>query len=364
MKKQLLLGMALLATVGAFAQEGTDITPANYKVGNPGVELPLSRYVGGITTLQNGNEAYELTTNPNIAAADIWTAIKGDENWNDGLVLIGSGGGMTAAQWDDFMECWNYIDFGGEIGRVGCFITKDCDIADVLNNYAPNRADEWSNLKIITNQFGGGQVNFFTDPKNTPTDGFIRVNFLFNIYNNNFSGNQFIQSFGMRGNQNNNQSEWDGTKYTQDLMPGTDINNDICMEDSGDWDPEKWISLTYDFTATAADAGVSYTPVRIKMFFTANQATKESAMFFKNISFTHFSSGEPEYLSKALIEEVTLKQDLQNPSSDTGGVDSIGIDLNAPVEYYNLQGVKVANPEKGGMYIIKQGKVAKKTVVR
>lgn len=38
------------------------------------------------------------------------------------------------------------------------------------------------------------------------------------------------------------------------------------------------------------------------------------------------------------------------------------IDFNAPVEYYNLQGVRVANPERG-LYIVKQGtKVAKRII--
>ncbi|MCH5241363.1 MAG: hypothetical protein J1F67_02920 [Muribaculaceae bacterium] len=39
------------------------------------------------------------------------------------------------------------------------------------------------------------------------------------------------------------------------------------------------------------------------------------------------------------------------------------IDFNAPVEYYNLNGVKVANPDKG-IYIIRQGNTTKKAVIR
>lgn len=48
--------------------------------------------------------------------------------------------------------------------------------------------------------------------------------------------------------------------------------------------------------------------------------------------------------------------------TNEAGVTSI-LDENAPVEYYNLQGVKVTNPEKG-MYIIKQGKKTAKVIVR
>ena len=49
------------------------------------------------------------------------------------------------------------------------------------------------------------------------------------------------------------------------------------------------------------------------------------------------------------------------------GVDSIeeeeAIDFNAPVEYYNLNGVRVENPDKG-IYIIKQGNKVSKAVIR
>lgn len=44
-------------------------------------------------------------------------------------------------------------------------------------------------------------------------------------------------------------------------------------------------------------------------------------------------------------------------------IDGIEAD-NAAVEYYNLQGVKVANPEKGGMYIVRRGAKVSKEIVR
>lgn len=48
-------------------------------------------------------------------------------------------------------------------------------------------------------------------------------------------------------------------------------------------------------------------------------------------------------------------------SSEESGVDNIAAD-NAPAEYFNLQGVRVANPENG-LYIVRQGgKVSKQLV--
>lgn len=49
---------------------------------------------------------------------------------------------------------------------------------------------------------------------------------------------------------------------------------------------------------------------------------------------------------------------------DQSAIDNIvADDANAPVEYFNLQGVKVQNPENG-LYIKRQGKTVEKVVIR
>jgi hypothetical protein len=48
----------------------------------------------------------------------------------------------------------------------------------------------------------------------------------------------------------------------------------------------------------------------------------------------------------------------------TVAVSEIESDLDAPVEYYSLQGVRIANPEKGSIVIVRQGGSAHKTVIR
>ena len=49
------------------------------------------------------------------------------------------------------------------------------------------------------------------------------------------------------------------------------------------------------------------------------------------------------------------------PDTETA-IESVAVDANAPVEYYNLQGVKVANPENG-LFIKKQGNKAVKVIL-
>lgn len=56
-----------------------------------------------------------------------------------------------------------------------------------------------------------------------------------------------------------------------------------------------------------------------------------------------------------------------NRAFDIAGVENIAADvedLNAPVEYYNLQGIRVAQPEAGQLLIQRQGNKATKVVIR
>lgn len=50
-------------------------------------------------------------------------------------------------------------------------------------------------------------------------------------------------------------------------------------------------------------------------------------------------------------------------SEGTGAVDSL-VNSNSEAVYYNLQGVKVNNPVKGGIYVVKQGNKTSKVVIR
>ena len=45
------------------------------------------------------------------------------------------------------------------------------------------------------------------------------------------------------------------------------------------------------------------------------------------------------------------------------GVENVASDANAPVEYFNLQGIRVAQPE-AGLYIRRQGSSVTKILVK
>lgn len=72
-----------------------------------------------------------------------------------------------------------------------------------------------------------------------------------------------------------------------------------------------------------------------------------------------FPEGDPEHLYGAKNE---LPSSLQMPAG-WNAIDNITVDgVDAPVEYYNLQGIRVANPESG-LYIRRQGKKAVKVIL-
>lgn len=75
-------------------------------------------------------------------------------------------------------------------------------------------------------------------------------------------------------------------------------------------------------------------------------------------------------------EEVSIYGNIQSYFSTNGlknttdyklasdGVEGIEIDENAPVEYYNLQGVRIERPATAGVYLVKKGNKVTKTIIR
>lgn len=90
----------------------------------------------------------------------------------------------------------------------------------------------------------------------------------------------------------------------------------------------------------------------------------------------HLEDADPSSTTTMKIELVAqdgyanLGMDFSEPftltlvfSTDDTGVEEVGIDADAPVEYYDLQGRKISNPT-AGLYIVKQGANAVKQIIR
>jgi len=103
----------------------------------------------------------------------------------------------------------------------------------------------------------------------------------------------------------------------------------------------------------------------------------EAALFFlqnpdKYRNYVEFELTEPAKVWVGLKKNVNAPVMYWNPFRDftlekwveAAGIDAVvAEDATAPVEYFNLQGVRVANPENG-LYIAKQGKKVSKVLVK
>lgn len=53
---------------------------------------------------------------------------------------------------------------------------------------------------------------------------------------------------------------------------------------------------------------------------------------------------------------------IAKPAEEVAGIASVGADLSAPVQYFNILGVEVKNPQKGQLLIRRQGNTAQKVI--
>ncbi|MBD5258076.1 MAG: hypothetical protein HDS52_05255 [Barnesiella sp.] len=80
----------------------------------------------------------------------------------------------------------------------------------------------------------------------------------------------------------------------------------------------------------------------------------------RSMLFVASTSGSAWYTCTKAPSSITFKT-----PSDSNGIEGVAIDNNdAPVEYFNLQGVRVENPAAGQLLIKRQGSEVSKTVIR
>ncbi|MCH5234543.1 MAG: hypothetical protein J1E16_04555 [Muribaculaceae bacterium] len=280
---------------------GKDITPANYKFQEGGI-LPIHP------------QGYIGTGNANVPAG-AWNSVK--DYWDDGLMVVSSAG-LNQNQHDGFVNSWNYIDFGGQVGRVACYINNTSKVkADLANLNKTKGEAYWDDLNQNTEAFGGGALNFYLDPEKTPTEGYIHAKLVFNVNDldesakdnqNNVVGNVIIQNFGVIDDKNLGKIKYNNSEITINPLAGTKVNvlkNEFTT--NGEWDPTKWMTYEFDFKLDSNTTNyIGNLPVRIKLSFQGNQSNNSTAIFFKEISFTNVTDGEPTMMGKAYQKVETL----------------------------------------------------------
>lgn len=330
------------------AQDGTDITPANYRF-NTATTIPWYP---------------TLTTGANLPATGmgVWESNPAyAENWNDGLIAIASAG-QAEANFQNLLNASSIIDLGGEVGRVYCFVGQKSGAIDKLTELYPD--GDFSNVPVQKGGVAGWNYNFFTDPAKTPTDkdGYIHFRMVLNVYHNSFDGSQVFQNFYHADNQNNNKTKIGDKETNESTTPSAILNNEFVQrwdednepkeDDFGNlmWEPNKWLVVEYDFNVRDVDSdGKHADPVRMKMQTIAGGKFEDLALFIKEVTFT-WMEGNPQIVGTRAKSYVDLKPD---PKGDVfAAVSSPVVDLKAEDgRIFNLQGMEVQNPTVPGIYI-------------
>lgn len=126
------------------------------------------------------------------------------------------------------------------------------------------------------------------------------------------------------------------------------------------WAGQNAYDLRTYSTSTMTIAG---TNVKIKSIeFTGSKISADSYMTADSGTFTDkVWSGDASTVVFTTVKTTNINTITVTYEKISDGVENIEVDENAPVEYYNLQGVKVANPESG-LYIRVQGNKATKVI--
>jgi hypothetical protein len=84
---------------------------------------------------------------------------------------------------------------------------------------------------------------------------------------------------------------------------------------------------------------------------------------FRYITLNLMTATTSDYYYFYLYIYLPSDESASEGEGDTSSISNIAVDANAPVEYFNLQGVRVANPENG-LFIRRQGNKATKVLVK
>lgn len=361
MKKSLLLGVALMGSVCAFAQDGVDITPANYHFNTAKVAVPwLPGYC----------------TDPNIKAGstDVWGEMSFGDYYNDGL-FVDASAGQNEKQQEAFKNAWSLVNFGGDVGQVLCYAGQNSGIVDYLTEEYPDLSEQWQKIKVNTLESKGFNMHIVLG-KDSPGFGYIHFKMLCNVFSNNMNGNTKVwQNFYATSNTNTVWPGWNASsnfpftegdcieRYYDDGFIGDGSEDPVEYEnpetgewDTYKWDPKNWKVVEFDFPVPGD------WPARIRFQAQGNNAWDNYAFFVKDIELTYFA-GEEGSFDNSKHNYNTRYAYFDNVMTKPSAIETIETENNSPVEFYNLQGVKVSNPENG-IFIKKQGNKTTKVVVK
>ena len=372
MKKLLLLAsVALLGAGSAMAQE--DVTPAAYKFYQAETLVPIYPYgVHGanIQAVNMGNGAQNLP-----GTAESWNVLKAGDYYKDGLLIIGGGQyhAGQAASFDYVKSGIQLLDLGGTIGKVFALNGNGSQIKEVLKAKTGTDYNVTAYGSNANNTVNWGNLNFFLDPKGTPTASAnkLQVKIVYNVFSNVYSTtDNAINNIHFKNMENGTRPE--GVAFGAWTL-GDCFTENPETEDM-EWDPAKWCE--YTFVADCPDndeSGKTYQPMRICMNFPAQLNNR--SILIREISVTAISK-DAAMTNKESRNYITL-----TPGTPAGvnaivaegeevafNVNGQTVTFSAPATVYNMSGAQVAAGTEvtlsNGMYIARVGAKAVKFVVK
>jgi len=358
MKKFLLIAVALMG-MSAVAMAQEDITPSGYKWNTTGTVPTIS-------------SVYFKGSNPDVPAFTTW---KGESEYNNGLI------GIDGAKNDNFKPAaiiagTSIVDLGGNIGKCltirGAACTKVEDAVKAITGSAVT-------IPQMTEGCSWFDLNFFTDPDNTPTssatgtdlatDCYIHVKLVFNLFTDDQTSTQEddneaanITGILAANNQNGLKPQGGvagGTIYaynffvteTEGKYAGSPAYDD---DNNAQWDPTRWMVYEFDTWVPKADDQGDYAPIRVKLSCSGFANFSTETLFIKEISFTK-CSGTP-----TLDCYTTASKTYETIKGGVTGINSPGEAAKATTgAKYNMAGQRVSDSYKG--IVIQDGH---KTIVR
>jgi|GEM_PF-5234493 hypothetical protein len=238
----------------------------------------------------------------------------------------------TATYFDPF--CYGFFGLGNAAGPYIPELKVDVEKNNqkegyyrIVNPYATFRQTQWGS---------GADVNLLVY---SPTAGEDN-NLYFNVDD---KGNAYIESFSTG-------LIWaflddEGEEVDIPLTMGAMANDDI--ESEGSYDAA---IAAYPEDFGTFKEGVLYFPCDM------SEADKENSDYYTPLYFALTKDNS----FNIFFDQPILKMD---DSAIRDIVNDAAVDANAPVEYFNLQGIRVANPENG-LYIRRQGRTVSKVLVK
>lgn len=372
-KTYLLIATALfgVSTMSAIVEE--DITPKGYDFNS----LSEFHYL---------ETAY---TGANLPVP-VWKSIGGDAAWNDGICAVAGGqfGNTAQPYFTDLKAGTSLVDLGGEVGKVFCISGMNSKINDKLKELYGVEM----NIPSCTGGLNWFNINWLTDPKNTPVGNGetsqIRVRLVMNVYANSLSeANNIVNSAyavvnegGINPSGNNTAA---GTAITTgEFCKHYEDDPDTPEEDENGnliWDPTRWLVYEFDTWCPEDDEGTVFYPIRLKMEM-AQPNLGGATIFIKEVKFLKVTENDAPIFGTRAREYKTYKINptissvVENTIVDTQlgyAVNGNNVTFDNDAQVYTISGVKVAEAVAGqsvelakGFYVATSGEKSVKLVVR